>query len=107
MQVFISAGEPSGDLHAANLFRQLRERDPRIQGFGFGGPHLQAAGADVLFPLASHAIMGLSGVARALPTMIRLRNQAGVEVARRRPIAETRPQPLQGLEQPVLVVGLQ
>jgi lipid-A-disaccharide synthase len=87
MQVFFSAGEPSGDLHAANLLRQLRERDPRIQAFGFGGPHLQAAGADVLFPLASHAIMGLSGVARALPTMIRLRNQAGVEVARRRPFA--------------------
>jgi lipid-A-disaccharide synthase len=87
MQVFFSAGEPSGDLHAANLLRQLRERDPRIQGFGFGGPHLQAAGADVLFPLASHAIMGLSGVARALPTMIRLRNQAGIEVARRRPMA--------------------
>jgi lipid-A-disaccharide synthase len=87
MHVFLSAGEPSGDLHAANLLKHLRARQPGIEGFGFGGPHLQAAGGDVLFPLASHAIMGLSGIVRALPTMFRILDQAAIEVARRRPIA--------------------
>lgn len=87
MQVFISAGEPSGDLHAANLLRALRRRDPRIECFGFGGPHLEAAGADVLFPLANHAIMGLSGVVRALPTMYRILENAAHEIARRKPVA--------------------
>jgi lipid-A-disaccharide synthase len=87
MQVFLSAGEPSGDLHAANLVSELRKREPNIQCFGFGGPHLAAAGADVLYPLASHAIMGLSGIVRALPTMFRLVRQAAAEVERRKPIA--------------------
>ena len=87
MQVFLSAGEPSGDLHAANLLKHLRAREPRIEGFGFGGPHLVGAGAEVLYPLASHAIMGLSGVARALPTMFRILDQAAAEVDRRRPLA--------------------
>jgi lipid-A-disaccharide synthase len=34
---------------------------------------MRAAGYDVLYPLAEHAIMGLTGIARALPTMLRLR----------------------------------
>jgi lipid-A-disaccharide synthase len=87
MHVFISAGEPSGDLHAANLLRALRRRGPNIECFGFGGPHMEAAGADVLFPLASHAIMGLSGIVRALPTMFRILDQAAKEIVRRRPVA--------------------
>lgn len=87
MQVFISAGEPSGDLHAANLLRALRQRNPAIECFGFGGPHLGAAGADVLFPLANHAIMGLSGIVRALPTMYRILEHAAKEIARRKPVA--------------------
>lgn len=87
MRFFVSAGEPSGDLHAANLFRSLRARHPGAECFGFGGPQLAAAGADVLFPLASHAIMGLSGIAQALPTMFRIARLALDEVARRRPTA--------------------
>jgi lipid-A-disaccharide synthase len=87
MHVFLSAGEPSGDLHAANLLRALRRRDPNVECFGFGGPHMEAAGADVLFPLSSHAIMGLSGIVRALPTMFRIIDQAAKEIVRRKPIA--------------------
>lgn len=85
MHVFISAGEPSGDLHAANLVRRIRFRRPEVQPFGFGGAELKAVGADVLYPLAEHAIMGLSGIARALPTMLRIVDRAAREVMRRRP----------------------
>lgn len=87
MQVFVSAGEPSGDLHAANLIRRLAMRNPEVQAFGFGGGHMQAVGADVMYPLSDHAIMGLSGIARALPTMIRIVDQAEREVVRRKPVA--------------------
>ena len=38
MRIFISAGEPSGDLHAANLIRALRERRPDAEFVGYGGP---------------------------------------------------------------------
>lgn len=57
MRIFVSAGEPSGDLHAANLVRALRRRLPDAEFAGFGGPHLQAAGAEVLFPMTELAVM--------------------------------------------------
>ena len=44
MRVFLSAGEPSGDNHAAVLVRELRSRDPSLEFIGLGGPQLEAAG---------------------------------------------------------------
>jgi lipid-A-disaccharide synthase len=75
MRVFISAGEPSGDLHAGNLLRSLRAIDPTTSAAGFGGEHLRHSGCDLLFPLADHAIMGLTGIASAIPSMVRLRRR--------------------------------
>src|SRR4051812_17440286 len=45
MRIFISAGEPSGDLHAANLMLALRERLPDAEFIGYGGPRMAEAGA--------------------------------------------------------------
>ena len=44
MKIFFSAGEPSGDLHGANLIRQLREIDPELEAVGYGGPVMAVAG---------------------------------------------------------------
>lgn len=57
MRIFISAGEPSGDLHAANLIHSLRERNPRAEFVGFGGPCMTEAGATLLFPLVELSVM--------------------------------------------------
>src|SRR6516165_3012613 len=57
MRLFISAGEPSGDLHGSNLITQLRERIPGAQIVGFGGERMAAAGCDLLYPLCQHSAM--------------------------------------------------
>jgi lipid-A-disaccharide synthase len=57
MRIFISAGEPSGDLHGANLIRELRRRRPDIECVGYGGPHMAAAGGRLLYPLTQLAVM--------------------------------------------------
>lgn len=57
MRVFISTGEPSGDLHAANLVKALKRLDPDIEIVGFGGPQFAASGARMLFPLVNLAVM--------------------------------------------------
>ena len=57
MRLFISAGEPSGDLHGSNLITQLRERIPGAQLVGFGGERMAAAGCDLLYPLCQHSAM--------------------------------------------------
>lgn len=76
MRIFISAGEPSGDLHAANLVRALRERVPDATFVGFGGPKLKAEGATLLYPLVDLAVMWFGRVLLNLHKFIRLANQA-------------------------------
>jgi lipid-A-disaccharide synthase len=44
MRIFLSAGEPSGDLHGANLIDTLRRLRPDVECVGFGGERMEAAG---------------------------------------------------------------
>ena len=57
MRVFVSAGEPSGDHHAALLVRAIRERRPDIEFAGLGGPHMAAEGVDLVADLTQLAVM--------------------------------------------------
>jgi len=72
MRIFISAGEPSGDLHAANLIRAIRDRVPDARFEGFGGDRMTEAGATLLYPLANLAVMWFLNVLINLVTFIRL-----------------------------------
>lgn len=63
LTIFFSAGEPSGDLHGANLIRELRARCGDIEAVGYGGPKMAAAGCRLHADLTALAIMWL---ARAL-----------------------------------------
>ena len=76
MRIFLSAGEPSGDLHAANLVRSLRERMPDAEFVGFGGPHLEKSGATVLYPLVELAVMWFGRVLLNLHKFFALAAQA-------------------------------
>jgi lipid-A-disaccharide synthase len=57
MKIFFSVGEPSGDLHGANLIRELRRRVPDVQCVGFGGPQMAAAGCHLHTDLTRFAVM--------------------------------------------------
>jgi lipid-A-disaccharide synthase len=72
MRIFISAGEPSGDLHAANLIRSLRKCFPAAQFEGFGGDKMAAAGARLRYPLANLAVMWFLSVLLNAVTFVRL-----------------------------------
>jgi lipid-A-disaccharide synthase len=58
--IFFSAGEPSGDLHGANLIRQLQSRCPNLQAVGYGGPKMAAAGCNLHADLTALAVMWFS-----------------------------------------------
>lgn len=55
--IFFSVGEPSGDLHAANLMRAIRQRRPDIEFVGYGGPKMEAAGCHLHTDLTALAVM--------------------------------------------------
>lgn len=57
MEVFFSAGDPSGDVHAANLIRELKQRRPGICCVGYGGPRMAEAGCQLHADLTSLAVM--------------------------------------------------
>jgi lipid-A-disaccharide synthase len=87
MKFFLSAGEPSGDLHGANLIHALRSRQPDTRVLGFGGPKMADAGAELLYPLTELALMGLRRVLRHVPTFFRLADLAERSFRAQRPDA--------------------
>lgn len=58
MKYFISAGEHSGDLHAASLIQEIRKQDPKAQIWGMGGPLMAAAGAEIMFDPTAESTIG-------------------------------------------------
>jgi lipid-A-disaccharide synthase len=63
----ISCGEPSGDLYAGALVGALKERDPGVEVFGFGGDRLRAAGAELIGDYRGFSVTGLSEAIAVLP----------------------------------------
>ncbi len=57
MRIFFSVGEPSGDIHGANLVRELRASRRDIECVGYGGPKMQAAGCELHADLTKFAVM--------------------------------------------------
>ncbi|MCC7397729.1 MAG: lipid-A-disaccharide synthase [Planctomycetes bacterium] len=66
--LFVSAGEASGEAHAARLVAALAGE---LRVTAFGGHQLADAGATLRFALSDHAVMGVVGVLRQLPLILR------------------------------------
>jgi len=71
-RIFVSAGEPSGDLHGAAVVRALRARHPGAVIEALGGPHMAAAGATIRYPMEGLAAFGLVEVVTKLGAHLRL-----------------------------------
>lgn len=71
-RVYVSAGEPSGDAHAAAVVRALRARLPGVEIEAFGGPLLAAAGATVLDRMEAFSVVGFVEALAKLPAHFRL-----------------------------------
>lgn len=70
--VFISCGEPSGDLYASALVEHLRSLDPDVRVTGFGGDRLKAAGASLLGDYRGLTVTGLVEAVRVLPRSLEM-----------------------------------
>ncbi len=57
LRIFFSVGEPSGDLHGANLIRQLADRCENFEAVGYGGPEMHNAGCRLHTDLTKLAVM--------------------------------------------------
>jgi len=59
LKILFSAGESSGDQHAANMFLELQKQQPDIQGLGMGGAKMAQAGIDIRYDSANIAVIGV------------------------------------------------
>jgi lipid-A-disaccharide synthase len=76
MRVFLSAGEPSGDHHAALLARALRARRPDVECVGLGGPQMAAEGCRLVADMTKLAVMWFLRVILAIHRFVDLARRA-------------------------------
>ncbi|HEY9050872.1 MAG TPA: lipid-A-disaccharide synthase [Gammaproteobacteria bacterium] len=83
--IMISAGEASGDLHAANLVKALHKIDDSIQVKGMGGDKLREAGADVIIDCTDIAVVGIVEVLAKYRTIKQALNKLADEIRKKPP----------------------
>lgn len=83
-RILVSAGEPSGDLHGAEVISALRMRWPGAKIEAVGGPRMAAAGATVIFPIDRLSAMGAVEILRRLPAHLGLARRLAAGFGERR-----------------------
>jgi lipid-A-disaccharide synthase len=71
MKYYIIAGEASGDLHASNLMRALKETDPKAEFRFWGGDLMEKQGGTLVKHYRKLAFMGFVEVLFNLKTILR------------------------------------
>jgi lipid-A-disaccharide synthase len=86
IKVFLIATEESGDRLGSALMRAVRDMtDGRVSFSGVGGRGMTEEGLASLFPIDSLSILGLPGIARQLPSILRNILRTSEAVLRERP----------------------
>ncbi len=61
-KIMIMSGEASGDLHGANLAREIQKQDPSIALYGVGSARMKEAGVQILADASEISVVGLTEV---------------------------------------------
>ena len=72
--IMIVAGEASGDMHGANLVREMLKIDPALNFYGIGGNKLREEGVKLFANASSMAVVGLTEVISKLRSILRIMN---------------------------------
>ena len=73
MKVMFSAGEASGDTHAASVANALKEIDPSVDMFGMGGTLMERAGVRIVYDIKNLGVIGIVEIVKSLPKFFKLR----------------------------------
>ena len=84
-KVMIMAGEASGDLHGANLVREIRRQDPSIAFYGVGSRNMKNAGVHLLADASQISVVGATEVITHLRPLCRVFNDLKRFLATDRP----------------------
>ncbi len=85
--VLIICGEPSGELHAANLVQAIKQINPAVEISGIGSDLLHNADVDVFYDIRGLTALGLFDVFKKLPRFLRLKRFLLKKIEREKPDA--------------------
>mgnify|MGYP001304148705 CR=1 FL=1 len=83
--VFISAGDPSGDIAGSHLLKKLKEKCGALDCFGLGGKRMAAEGQEQLVPGSKLAVLGFWEVAKKFRFFQRLMHDTIRQIEIKRP----------------------
>jgi lipid-A-disaccharide synthase len=87
LKYYIIAGEASGDLHASNLVRELRQLNPDATFRGWGGDLMQHEGVEIIKHYRDLAFMGFLEVVANLRTILNNISFCKEDIAKYKPDA--------------------
>ncbi|HET7559194.1 MAG TPA: lipid-A-disaccharide synthase [Limnochordia bacterium] len=87
LRIMLVAGEASGDVHGADLAREIQKRAPRAKLFGMGGRRMQEAGVRLLYNPTRLSPIGFVEAVRGLSLFKRLLARFGQVLETQRPNA--------------------
>lgn len=85
--LFVSAGDPSGDIATSRVMSALMAKTPGLRFFGLGGVRLKHLGQEQLAEPSELAVLGFWEVARKFLYFRQLMHRCVREIERRRPVA--------------------
>lgn len=87
MKIMFSAGEASGDMHAAAVAAKIKEIAPETELFGMGGAGMERAGVRIIYDIKELGIIGVVEVLKHLPLFFKLRDFLKEAMLREKPDA--------------------
>jgi lipid-A-disaccharide synthase len=85
LEIFVSAGEASGDHYGAEFMRALRDKLPETHFFGLGGSEMQSAGQERIVRAEDVAYLGITEILRHAPYIYRQFRKLRRSLRQRRP----------------------
>lgn len=82
---FISAGDPSGDIHASHLVEAISRILPQARFIGFAGPQTATTCCDVKYDLTKFSAMMLKKAIVNLPNYLRILRKTDIIFQKERP----------------------
>ncbi len=86
-KILIVCGEPSGDLHGANLVKALKEINPNTKVYGVGGGFLQKEGVKIYEDIKDLATFGFFDAIKKIKRFLRLKKILLERIKEERPNA--------------------
>lgn len=85
MKIMMSAGEASGDMHAARVAAEIRRIMPDAEIFGMGGADMRKSGVRIIYDIENLGIIGVVEIIKHIPFFFRLRDMLKAAMIKEKP----------------------